>query len=978
MKPRAVVFSLIFLLIATAGWAAPRHYWQQDVAYEIHVTLNTQKNTLVGKERLFYKNNSPQTLQFIWFHTYPNAYKDNTTIFAKEMAAKGKSRFYFSKPADRGFTTWKRVTVNGTPVKWIYKPGDITETKVMLPKPLKPGESINFEIEFFVKIPLIFSRLGHEGRHYEMTQWYPKVVVYDDKGWHPDGYHATGEFYGEFGTFDVWVTLPKDMVIAATGNLVEPNSEIAFRDSLIREGEKIEQMKKKERQKYLKDRAKRIKAHETNDTKTVHFHAEKVHDFAWFADARFIVKKGTYKNTNIYVYVLPKHERAWKDAVEYVHDTLHYYGGWYGEYPYKQMSVVDGDLSAGGGMEYPNITVISSISIPFMRVLEMVIMHETGHQWFYGMLGSNEMDEAWMDEGINTFSEIRYLEKKYGRQGNMTKYPHWLSFLPPMGDRWTAYSSYFAYAYHNMDEPILQPAYKFRESYASMVYHKTAWMMFELKQLLGDDLFNRVMQTYFKEWQYKHPHTEDFVEVVNRVTGKDYTDYFNEWLRTTKKFDYALGKIGQEKTGNGYRITAQVKRRAEGIVPVDVQVTTKSGETRVKRIDGKPKLSEVTFQTRGKVERVAIDPGHNLLEINHWNDQKPAGLQASFLANLPNFYRKQVFYGPYVWYNSEKDGVQAGAWIHYGVPVVNQPTINLNVYYGLRSKRINRSANVTQDLPFFHRRSKLSLEALNVMGYVRNRMEMSFTTGHYLKRPPTQSVKMGLNVNNVYDLDYVNLQDWSHGKEAQAYAAYAFKMKTIRWQSDYKVSIEKGFKGNFGNFDYWRSSLEVNQTIRMTKSFDTHLRVFAGYVSGSVPLQRRFYLAGDLDVDRSNFFVLDRRGRFSPLEGYYLPGQGNLRGYYGQFTRGIHPAGNVISAINLDFPLPLLPFRFFYDLGNVWMSTSAVDFGNLRADAGLLLDLKVIQLVFPFWVSQPPAGEKNFAFRWIFGLSVPSSLSVGL
>ena len=975
MKRNAFVFMIItavFLgMTAVSGFGSPKNYWQQDVSYEIHVTLNTQKNTLTGKERLVYKNNSPDVLNYVWFHTYPNAFKNNTTIYAKEMAARGSSKFYFSGPKDRGYVNWKSITADGTPVKWRYKPGDITEAKVFLAKPLKPGESITFEIAFFVKIPLVFSRLGHKGRHYEITQWYPKVVVYDRKGWHPDGYHATGEFYGEFGTFDVWITLPKDLVVAASGNLMDPASEIAFRDSLIREGEKIDQMSKKERKKYLKERRKRIKKNRTDEAKTLHFRAEKVHDFAWFADARFIVKKGTYKHTSLYVYVLPKHEHAWKDAVQYVYDTLQNYGGWYGEYPYKQMSVVDGDLSAGGGMEYPNITIISAPHIPFLRVLEMVIMHETGHQWFYGMLGNNEMDEAWMDEGINTFSEIRYLEKKYGRKGNLTDYPRWLSFLPPIGDRWTAHFSYFNYAYHNMDERILQPAYKFREGYAAMVYHKTGWMMFDLKQILGDTLFNRVMQTYFKEWQYKHPDTEDFVKVVNRVTGKDYTYFFNEWLKTTKKFDYAVGKVSQKRTDKGFDVTVNVKRKRKGIVPVDVRVTTKDGTMQTRRWNGKDAVGRLKFHTKKKVKEVAIDPGRNLLEINHWDDYKPGQLDAAFLFSLPNFYKQQIFWGPVLWYY-EKDGVQTGLWFRYGVPVMNNPTIDLNAYYGLSSKRLNRSAQIQQDLPFFHRRSKLSVQAKNAMGYIRNKVELSFTTGPYLTRPPVQHVKFGLNINKIYDLDYMSQKDWSLGKETQAFVSYSYFTRTIRWRSRNKVTLEKGFKWNLGKFDYFRASLELNQTFRWTKLFSTHFRFYGGYASGTLPLNRRFYLAGDLDVEQSNPLVLDRQGRFSPLEGYYLPGQGNLRGYYGIFTNGVHPASKVIAAFNLDFPVPKVPIRIFYDVGNVWASTQNVDFGKLRSDAGFLLDLKIVQFVFPVWVSHPVLGEKKFKFRWLFGFSIPN------
>ncbi len=973
MKRLAVIslWMVSFFPWQQSAKAALPVYWQQDVTYTIRVTLNTRHHTLQGRERLVYRNNSPDTLRFVWFHTYPNAYRDNSTVFAREMAKQGKSDFYFANKNQRGYMDWKRVTVDGRSAKTAYKKGDRTETKVFLPEPLFPGQSATFDIDFFVKLPFIFSRLGHIGHHYEITQWYPKIVVYDQKGWHPDGYHATGEFYGEFGSFDVWITLPRDLVVAATGNLVGPASEIAFRDSLVREGRKIAKMTNRQRKRYLKQRTKHIRKRQTQKTKTVHFHAEKVHDFAWFADAQFLIKTGKYKNTNIYAYVLPKHERAWKDAVRYVHDTLLYYGKWYGPYPYKQMSVVDGDLSAGGGMEYPNITVISSANLPFFRMLEMVIMHETGHQWFYGMLGSNEMDEAWMDEGINTFSEIRYLETKYGRAGNMVQWPRSLSFLPKIGDRWTAYASYMAYAYFNMDEPILQPAYKFRESYASMVYHKTAWMLFTLKHLVGDSTFNRIMQSYFRDWQYKHPHTEDFVAEVNRITGQDYSAYFDQWLKTTRKFDYTVGNVRQEKTADGYRVSVQVLRRAKGIVPVDVQVKTKNGQTLVKRCSGQKKEETLLFRTREKIKSVTVDPTRDLLEINHWNDRKPKKIRSVFLGDLPDFFHKQLFYGPSVWYNGQKDGIRLGLWARYGFPLFNNPTIQVGFSYGLSSGRVNHMVLLSQDLPFFHRRSQLSFLMKNVSGYKQRNVTLKFRVGPYLKRPPFHILSLEMAVNRVYDLAYVNHWDWSLGQNAMVTLNYTYRLKTIRWKNHYTLSLQKGFRTDFSKFEYAKISVEADQTFRWSKRFNTHVRFFGGAGSGTMPNQRRFFLAGDVDPDRRDFIALERKGTLAPLNRYTIYGQGNVRGYSVPFLKPgtPSPSGKWIAALNLDFPVPMTFFRLFYDVGNVWETQGEVALQTLRSDAGITLDFGLLKLDFPIWVSRPGDG-KNLKFRWLFRASL--------
>ncbi len=373
MKLKSVVFCILLFTALYAG-----DYWQQDVAYQIKVTLDTEAHTLTGTELLTYTNNSPDSLPFIWLHTYPNAYRDDNSVYAREKRAAGSTRFHLAKKDERGFMEIRSLKLEGQELERREKPDDGTELQVFLPQPLPPGGKITLEIDFFVKLPFIFSRLGHIGRHYEISQWYPKMVVYDRFGWHPDGYHAIGEFYGEFGTFDVEITAPKDLVIAATGVLIEPQEEIEQLNELARQGAELDSLRKdgsKSALKKIKEIRKEVEKREkSEESKTVRFVAERVHDFCWCADNRFILKRGKYENVDINIYVLPKNEEKWKDAVSYVQNTLRLAGGWYMPFPYPQQSVVDGDLSAGGGMEYPMLTIISSGGSKFDRFLEEVIM----------------------------------------------------------------------------------------------------------------------------------------------------------------------------------------------------------------------------------------------------------------------------------------------------------------------------------------------------------------------------------------------------------------------------------------------------------------------------------------------------------------------------------------------------------------------------------------------------------------------------
>ena len=363
-------------------------YFQQMVKYEIDVTLNDTTHTLSGYEKMEYINNSPDTLEFIWFHLWPNAYKNDSTAFAKQQIKSGSRRFANSDEEDRGFIDSLDFLVDGIEAKWENHANWIDVAKIMLPNLLLPGKSVIIETPFFIKLPLVFSRLGHSGKHYEITQWYPKPAVYDHRGWHPMPYLNMGEFYSEYGIFDVKITLPKDYRLMATGDLVNGEDELYWLDSLAAQGDSLHLLPKKELKKKLKLMKKNAEKAETVDSsdiemKTLHFHQENVHDFAWFADKNWIVRKGelllsdSTRNITLWSFYLPKNAELWENSIEYLHDSGYWYSKFYGDYPYNHLTAVDGDMSAGGGMEYPNITVISTA--PSKDFLEYVIMHEVGH-----------------------------------------------------------------------------------------------------------------------------------------------------------------------------------------------------------------------------------------------------------------------------------------------------------------------------------------------------------------------------------------------------------------------------------------------------------------------------------------------------------------------------------------------------------------------------------------------------------------------
>ncbi len=240
----AILFSLCL--------AAEKEYFQQHVTYDIEVTLDDSAHTLDAYEKIIYTNNSPDTLDFIWFHLWPNTYKNTETAGAKQAERFLNTSFIFSEEKNRGYIDSLDFKIDGISTKTEPHHEWIDVLKVHLPKPLKPGDQITIETPFFVKIPKVFSRLGHIGKHYEITQWYPKPAVYDHLGWHPMPYLTMGEFYSEFGSFDVKITLPDDYRIMATGDLINGEAEYAWLDSLAQEGDSLHALDKKAFKKAIK------------------------------------------------------------------------------------------------------------------------------------------------------------------------------------------------------------------------------------------------------------------------------------------------------------------------------------------------------------------------------------------------------------------------------------------------------------------------------------------------------------------------------------------------------------------------------------------------------------------------------------------------------------------------------------------------------------------------------------------------------
>ena len=413
MKRIISLFILFYFQLPTANCQLSS-YWQQQVNYKIDVTLNDAENTLDGYVKMDYFNNSPDTLRFIWIHLWPNAYKNDKTAFTDQVLENGSTKFYFSNADKRGYINRLDFKVNGNTAKTEDHPQHQDIIKLILPEPLAPKANIKIETPFHVKLPYAFSRGGHIDQAYQITQWYPKPAVYDWKGWHPIPYLDQGEFYAEFGNYEVQITLPGNYIVAATGDLQTESEKLWLKNKKPLTAEP------KPKKQILSKKIKgEVVSTSSAKTKTIQFKQNNVHDFAWFADKTFTIKTDTLqlpsgKIINAYAYYYANNAEVWNNSIAMIKRAILTKSKWLGEYPYNVVSVVDG--GNGGGMEYPTITILESGGSE--KMLDFVINHEVGHNWFEAILATNERTHPWMDEGMNTYYDNRYSLQQASRRGH--------------------------------------------------------------------------------------------------------------------------------------------------------------------------------------------------------------------------------------------------------------------------------------------------------------------------------------------------------------------------------------------------------------------------------------------------------------------------------------------------------------------------------------------------------------------------------
>ncbi|HRB37604.1 MAG TPA: M1 family metallopeptidase [Bacteroidia bacterium] len=682
-----LVFGFVCIVKIAIG---EKPYFQQRVDYKISVSLDDKKNFLSGFEELIYRNNSQDTLRELFFHLWPNAYKYRSSALCYQLVSKGNMSLYFANDEQRGFIDSLNFRVDDKVVSLVYDSINIDICKIVLNKPLLPNDTILITTPFRIKIPdAKFSRLGHVGQSYMISQWYPKPAVYDKDGWHTMPYLSQGEFYSEFGSFLVDITVPANYVVAASGYLKTP-SEVEFINKKI----------KTESNQINFDKQNTFPESESS-SKSIRFALDSVHDFAWFADKRFrivskVIKLASGHEVECRAYYTPANSYVWHRAADYVAEAVLFYSKYVGEYPYGVCTAVDGTIAAGGGMEYPTITVIGSTGNSM--VLNQSIAHEVGHNWFYGILASNERKLPWMDEGINSFYEQLYMIQYYARESaaayQLTGVP--LKIAKTFGADKMSFAgfnkiSYLLTARTNDDQSSgLTSEYFSNLNYGADIYSKIPLCFSQLRDFLGHEKYDSCMQTYFNTWKFRHPDEAAIQNVFETTSGKSLGWFFNGMIDSNSKSDAKICKVNTDSGGTDVLL----KNRGNLAMPVNVSFYNKekliaSQWTGV--FDGKFKLSSSV----SGADKIVLDTYDQSLDLNPFNNsmktkgvfRKWKPLQLRFLTMLENPERTQLFYLPAVAYNNY-NGWMAGVILHNYSLLSKKFEFGIVPMYAFKSKSV--------------------------------------------------------------------------------------------------------------------------------------------------------------------------------------------------------------------------------------------------------------------------------------------------
>ena len=603
----------------------------RNASYTITARLDPASRTLTGEQLLTWRNTSSIPATSLRFHLYYNAWRNTRSTWMREIVLAGLPELAERPEADWGWidvTSLKLVGTSGAPVdvtstlRFIAPDDgnvdDRTVAEVPLAAPVAPGATVNIQIAWSSRVPRTFARTGAIGNYYFLGQWFPKIGVLQDTGWNCHQFHAATEFFSDFGIYDVKLVVPSGWIVGATG------TERGRRD----EGDR---------------------------TTTHHYYAEDVHDFAWTTSPDYVERIERFgheglPDVSMRLLLQPEHAGQAARHFNATRAALRYYGEWFGPYPYGNITIVDPAWQSGAdGMEYPTLFTAGTHWLAPRAVAdpEDVTVHEAGHQFWYGVVATNEFEHAWMDEGLNTFSTARTLDQFFGPQSYSKRY--FGGFVPWVFDdvpRSRATDGNYLSGYRDSGEADPQSAPSWRywpETSEAITYFKTALWLNTLERMLGWDTLQQILSTYYKRYAFKHPEPKDFFAVANEVSKTDLTWFFDQVYRSSSHYDYAVdlftseqvsdrGIFGDankrtfsadERSGDAYRTRVVARRVGDGVFPVTVRVVFENHLEARWQWDGRDRWKMFEVDRPVRAVTAQVDPERVLLlDANYTNNSR--------------------------------------------------------------------------------------------------------------------------------------------------------------------------------------------------------------------------------------------------------------------------------------------------------------------------------------------------------------------
>ena len=959
-----LLFSFALLCQITV---AQQDYFQQEVNYTINATLNDAENLLDATMQIEYINNSPDRLDTIMFHLWPNAYSDRNTAFARQKINSNSDEFFFAAEEDLGGFTSIEFSSAGQVLTFAEHNGHKDVVALLLNESLAAGASLNLDITFQLDVPASFSRLGHVGDSYQMTQWYPKPAVYDRDGWHAMPYLDMGEFYSEFGSFDVSITLPENYVVGATGQLVTA-SEQAFLQAKMEEtgtylAELEEEIKKGNYTRKQEDAPASASA-----MKTIQYKAEKVHDFAWFADKEFKVvgdkiKLNSGKEVETYVMFTEVEEQLWKDAITYVNRSVKFYSDKVGEYPWPHATAIQSALSAGAGMEYPMITVIGVSGTA--KSLDRVITHEVGHNWFYGILGSNERMHAWMDEGLNSYYENRYMDTYWESSSNQLP-----GFVTKGHDHSFDHVGYKILAKSNaMQPPSMDSEKMWQGCYWLGSYVKVPYLFSYLDAYIGEEAVDSMLHAYFETWKFKHPSPEDLQLVMENHSPKEFNWIFEHGMAAEDPMDYKITAVSEK--------SVTIKNNGKMDAPVHL-VAFKGEEVVAEQwLDGFDGEKEVKINLKN-ADRVHLDPYYqspDLIRSN--NDSAIRGILKRM--NKPGFRmltgverdNKSDIYMIPIPVGNAYEGFMLAPMLHnYEFPAHRLKFMAMP-FVGFRHGTVSGMADIK--LNNFVRGNDLlrNIElGYNFKSFIFD--EDEFRDGYlqrYIRHAPRISFLFNADRSkgaySALTVRYIDIKQEAAIFENQQFTGFEYVGNSIL-DAQYEYNISRAVNpwslmvqyrqlvtpaSDFDR-DFSRISMTVNKAFTYDSKRNIRLRMFAGYFISNENRNsfsdsgRAFQLTGN-GHDLDDAWYDDQMIGRNQLDGLWSK-QVAIRdaGFKNAFPRSFSSisgnSNNMMIAANLSADLPVdlplkLPLKPYFDIaysgGGPMESTALVD--NLWYSGGI-------------------------------------------